>query len=166
MPSEFSFLAPPYDAALMTALLALNNAHAEELSYKTEEGFADLLARASFVRAVEGGRALLVGFDETCDYDNDNFRWLKARFPRFNYIDRVVVSGAARGQGLARQLYGLIAEATRKDGRERLVCEINLEPPNPASDKFHEALGFKPIGQRQLAGSAKIVRYWARELNG
>ena len=148
----------------MAELLALNNAHAEELSYKTSEDFAALLAAASFVRAEAQGLALLVGFAEACSYDNDNFRWLKRCYSRFNYIDRVVVSEKARGQGLARRLYGLFEEVTRTDGRERLVCEINAVPPNPASDAFHTALGVRPVGERVLPGGAKAVRYWAKEL--
>lgn len=161
---EHRLIAPPFDAALMGQLLALNNAHAVELSYKTEEQFQDLLAVASLVRAEARGLALFVGFHEGCAYDNPNFAWLKARFPRFTYIDRVVVSAAARGQGLARKLYALAEEATRAERRERLVCEINEVPPNPASDQFHVALGFAKVGAQTLPGTGKTVAYWAKEL--
>lgn len=157
------FIAPPFAAEIQERLLALNNAHAVELSYKTPEGFADLLARASHVRAEADGLALIVAFDEACSYDNANFFWLKERFPRFYYIDRVVVSEAARGRGLARRFYSELEERARAGGRERLVCEINSVPPNPQSDAFHQALGFEPVGERE-AGEGKVVRYWAREL--
>lgn len=157
------FIAPPFDADIQDRLLALNNAHAVELSYKSPEGFADLFARASHVRAAPDGLALIVGFDEACSYDNPNFSWLKKRFPRFYYIDRVVVSEAARGRGLARRFYSELEERARAEGRERLVCEINSVPPNPQSDAFHKALGFAPVGERE-AGEGKTVRYWAKEL--
>lgn len=155
------FIGPPFDDELMAALLALNNAHAEELSYKTEAGFRDLLAAASHVRAEPHGLALLVAFDDACTYDNANFRWLKARFSRFLYIDRVVVDQKARGQGLARMLYDETAQVAKQQGRERLVCEVNLDPPNAASDAFHEKLGFRPIGQQRLT-DGKVVRYWEK----
>lgn len=157
------FIAPPFAAEIQDKLLALNNAHAVELSYKTPEGFADLFARASHVRAEKDGLALIVGFDEQCSYDNPNFFWLKKRFARFYYIDRVVVSEAARGRGLARRFYSELEDRARDEGRERLVCEINSVPPNPQSDAFHQALGFSPVGEQEL-GAGKTVRYWAREL--
>ena len=146
-------------------LLSLNNLHAEELSYQTPQAFGDLLKAASHVRATADGLALIVAFDEGCTYNNPNFFWLKARYRRFNYIDRVVVSEKARGRGLARKLYSALEEQTRADGRERLVCEINSVPPNPASDAFHVALGFHPVGEQVLAERGKTVRYWAKELN-
>ena len=111
------------------------------------------------------GLALIVAFDESCIYDNPNFAWLKARFERFYYIDRVVVAGAARGRGLARAIYAELEDRARREGRERLVCEINSVPPNPQSDAFHEALGFQPVGSQELAGTGKTVRYWAREFS-
>ncbi|WP_373503267.1 GNAT family N-acetyltransferase [Aestuariivirga sp.] len=156
---------PPFDPPLMAELLALNNAHAEELSYKTPEAFDQLIRAASHVRAEPYGLALIVAFDENCVYDNPNFAWLKARFARFYYIDRVVVAGAARGRGLARAIYAELEDRARYEGRERLVCEINSVPPNPQSDAFHEALGFKSVGSQELAGTGKTVRYWAREFS-
>ena len=158
------FRSPPFDDRLTAALLALNNRHAAELSFKSPEEFAKLLAAASHVRAEANGMALIVAFDEGCSYDNPNFAWAKARFPRFTYIDRVVVSAEARGQGLARQLYAALEEQTRSEGRERLVCEINSIPANPSSDSFHAALGFVPMGEQELSGRGKTVRYWAKEL--
>jgi len=162
--ADAELIAPPFADALLQRLLALNNAHAEELSYKTRDDFRALLAAASHVRAEAQGLALIVAFDEDCSYDNPNFAWLKARYRRFNYIDRVVVSEAARGRGLARQLYAGLEAATIAAARERLVCEINAVPPNPSSDAFHRALGFAPVGEQHLADRGKTVRYWAKEL--
>lgn len=157
------FVGLPFEGPLTAALLALNNAHAEELSYKTADRFAELLRAASHVRAGAVGEALIVAFDETCTYDNPNFAWLGQRFQRFYYIDRVVVSDAARGRGLARRLYAELEARAQDERRERLVCEINMVPPNPASDAFHMALGFAPVGE-QVLKPGKIVRYWSKEL--
>lgn len=158
-------LAPPFGQALTAAVLALNNAHAEELSFQTPKQFAQLIAAASHVRAEAQGLALIVAFDAACRYDNPNFDWLKQRFPNFYYIDRVVVSALARGRGLARRFYAGLEERARQEGRERLVCEINSNPPNPQSDAFHLALGFRPVGSQDLAGRGKTVRYWAKDLS-
>ena len=165
MSTEIALISPPYTEELSGRLLALNNAHAEELSYKTPEDFRALLAVASHVRAAADGSALIVAFHEGCTYDNPNFAWLKARFSRFYYIDRVVVGTAARGRGLARRLYGNLEQRARRGGHERLVCEINAIPPNPSSDAFHVALGFVPVGEQRLEGSGKTVRYWSRAIS-
>lgn len=153
----------PFEPELFNRLLALNNANAEELSWKSAEDFAALLAAASHVCAETDGQALIVAFDETCIYDNPNFAWLKQHFSRFYYIDRVVVDEAARGRGLARKFYDALQLRAKGESRERLVCEINSVPPNPQSDAFHERLGFRPIGSQVLEGKAKTVRYWSLE---
>lgn len=148
----------------MDAALALNNAHAEELSFHTRQGFLELLAAASFVRMAPQGLALIVAFHEGCTYRNPNFSWFAARYPRYYYIDRVVVSEAVRGCGIGRQLYGALDAEARAGGHERLVCEINTVPPNPVSEEFHRRLGFVPVGGQHLADRGKTVRYWSKEL--
>ena len=142
----------------------LNNQYAEELSFKTVPAFVELLQAASHVRALPDGGALLVGFDDQATYDNPNFRWLKARYDRFYYIDRVVVGSAYRGRGIARLLYEDLQRRAVLENRKRLVCEINSTPPNPASDDFHRKLGFAVVGSQELVGQGKTVCYWAKEL--
>ncbi len=148
----------------MEALRLLNNQHAEELSFKTVPAFVELLQAASHVRALPDGGALLVAFDDEATYDNPNFRWLKARYDSFYYIDRVVVGSAHRGRGVARLLYEHLQRRAVLENRLRLVCEINSTPPNPASDEFHQRLGFEVVGSQKLVGQGKTVRYWAKEL--
>ncbi len=149
------------------ALLSLNNAFAAELSFLTPEQAALLVARSFMAARVGQADALLLAFDQDATYNNPNFAWFKARFPRFVYVDRVVVAPAARGRGLARMLY--LALFARAAGHDRVVCEINLDPPNPASDAFHAALGFEGVGSAVLPGSGKpgigkTVRYFSRVL--
>lgn len=160
-----SFVSPPFSASLLESVLALNNAHAEELSFKTAAQFRELITASHVTLAEPMGLALIVAFSDASAYDNPNFTWLKVRYQRFIYIDRVVVNEAARGQGLARRLYAELEKRVVDEKRERLVCEINLDPPNEASDQFHQALGFSPVGSQMFPGG-KTVRYWARELRG
>lgn len=151
----------PADAA---ALLALNNQHAVELSELTADGLARLFASAFRVRVAGEGAALLVAFDQDADYDSPNFLWFRRQYARFVYVDRVVVAATARGQGLARALYADLFTAARAAGHDRVVCEVNREPPNPASDAFHGALGFSEVGRAHLADRGKAVRYLVRPL--
>ena len=164
MSTDLDLIAPPFAGGELDALRRLNNQHAEELSFKTAPAFVELLQAASHVRALSAGGALLVGFDDEATYDNPNFRWLKARYERFYYIDRVVVSSAFRGRGIARLLYADLQRRAVLENRMRLVCEINSTPPNPASDDFHRKLGFAAVGTQELVGQGKTVCYWAKEL--
>src|SRR5690606_38034391 len=70
-------------AADEAALLALNNAHAVELSLLSVERLRQLLAAAFHARVAADGTALLIAFDQGADYDSPNFRWFQARHQRF-----------------------------------------------------------------------------------
>jgi predicted GNAT superfamily acetyltransferase len=84
--------------------------------------------------------------------------------PRFVYVDRVVVAAGARGRGWARLLYEDLFVRARHAGHDRVVCEVNLEPPNPASDALHAALGFVEVGRASIHRGSKIVRYLSHAL--
>ncbi len=145
-------------------MLALNNAHAGELSWLEPSGLAGLVAQAWLALRIGEVDAFMLVLDERAAYDSPNFGWFRARYPRFLYVDRVVVAPHARGRGLARQLYDALVAAGSQAGHQRIVCEVNISPPNPRSDAFHAALGFAEIGQASIHGGAKTVRYLERSL--
>lgn len=146
-------------------VLALNAAHVVELSPLDRESLAGLLAGSFYARRIGVAEAALIALDEGhATYASPNYLWFRQRYPRFVYIDRVVVVDSARGKGHARRLYGDLIERARAAGHDILVCEVNSEPPNPASDAFHAALGFKEIGSAEIHGGAKTVRYLALRL--
>jgi predicted GNAT superfamily acetyltransferase len=150
--------------ALLDPLLALNNAHAQELSWLDGPRLVHLVAEAFVAARIGLADALLIAFDEAADYDSPNFLWFRSRFARFVYIDRVVVADAARGRGHASRLYADLFERARQAGHERVVCEVNQTPPNPGSDAFHATLGFEEVGGASIHGGAKTVRYLCRRL--
>ena len=49
--------------------------------------------------APDGDRLLgfVLAMAECIDYDSANYLWFSARYPRFRYVDRVVVAAAGRG---------------------------------------------------------------------
>ncbi len=142
---------------------ALNKVHEVELSPLTRDGVVSMVGRATYSRTIDGG-AFLLGFDQNGDYDSPNFIWHRDRFARFLYVDRIAVAATHRRRGLAAKLYDDIFAFAAKRGDERVVCEVNSDPPNPASDAFHEALGFKVVGEAYLDDRGKTVRYLAKEL--
>ena len=137
-------------AELQAAVLALNNEHAEELSWLEPEQLSALLGEAFYARRIGALEAFIMTFDQSARYDSPNFLWFRGRYPRFVYVDRVVVAAEARGRGHARRLYeDLFAHAARA-GHSIVTCEVNAEPPNPASDAFHAALGFAEVGSAAI----------------
>jgi predicted GNAT superfamily acetyltransferase len=153
-PSEISGGQP-----LGEALLALNNAHARELSWLAPGRLEHLVAQAFMARRIGNIDAFLLALDQDADYDSPNFQWFRARYPRFVYVDRIVVAASARGRGCARRLYSDLFEHTRRAGHDRVVCEVNSSPPNPESDAFHAALGFLEVGTASIYGGSRTVRY-------
>jgi predicted GNAT superfamily acetyltransferase len=147
------------------AMLALNNAHASETSLLDEAGIRALLNMAFYARGVDrGATALLLALDQDAPYRNPNFEWFKASRRLFVYVDRIIIAGAARGLGIARLLYEDLFAASIRAGHHRVVCEVNLDPPNPASDIFHRTMGFNEVGQAIIHGGAKRVRYFEKML--
>ena len=69
-----------------------------------------------------------------------------------------------RKRGLANRLYEDLFRNAAAAGHDLVVCEVNSDPPNPASDAFHAALGFVEVGHAAIHGGAKTVRYLARSL--
>jgi predicted GNAT superfamily acetyltransferase len=142
------------------AMLQLNNEHAEETSLLDLESLNALLHLAFFARGVNrGATALLIALKDSASYVNPNFMWFKANRKSFVYIDRVIVSHSARGQGIAKSLYHDLFAATKQAGFSLVVCEVNIDPPNPASETFHASMGFTRVGEATIHAGTKTVRY-------
>jgi hypothetical protein len=133
-----------------SAILALNAESVHFLSPLDEARLALLAKAACYLRVVEEGGAVaafLLGFRKGADYDSPNFLWFNERFDDFVYVDRVVVSPQYRGRKLADLLYDDFESFARASRVTRITCEVNVEPPNPVSLKFHARRGFREIGQ-------------------
>ncbi len=154
----------PISSDVEASVLALNNEHAVELSWLEADRLHVLIERAFYARRVGELSAFLLAFDEGADYDSPNYLWFRERYPRFVYVDRIVVDSKARGQGLARLLYDDLFRLAVAADHEIVCCEVNSDPPNPASDAFHTRLGFAEVGAAAIHGGAKSVRYLARRL--
>ena len=146
-------------------LLALNAANEQETSPLDADALHRLVAGCWHLglAGTDGQDGFLIALDAGHpDYASPNYLWFKPRYPRFIYIDRVIIAPAARGQGVARALYDELFRRAAAEGVPMIGCEINSQPPNPASDAFHERLGFADVGRAALPGGDKQVRYLAR----
>jgi len=154
----------PISTDVEAAVLALNNAHAVELSWLEGDRLGALLRQSFYARRLGHLAAFLIAFDECADYDSPNYLWFRQHYARFVYVDRIVVDRTARKQGLAHLLYEDLFRQAVAAGQEIVGCEVNSDPPNPASDAFHAGLGFSEVGRASIHGGAKSVRYLARRL--
>ncbi|SRR5579871_770771 len=144
------------------ALLRVNNASARETSFLSPEKFDKMIASALVATFIGPQAAFLLAFEHTNDYDGGHFRWFRSRFDKFVYIDRVVVAEGCRRYGYGAMLYADLFARAAALGHTDVVCEVNFEPPNPASDKFHVAHGFEEVGRATIDNGAKTVRYLRR----
>ena len=148
-----------------SAILALNAESVHFLSPLDDARLQRLHAQAAYHRIVEidgDVAAFLLVLREGADYDSPNYLWFAQRYPRFLYIDRIVVDARRQGQGLAAQLYDDLLEFAAASGIAQLTCEFDLDPPNPASAKFHARYGFREVGKQWLGGGKKQVSLQAR----
>ena len=147
-------------------ILALNRLHEAETSPLDLAALRNLVAQSFHLGLRGAGRdAFLIALSQDAEYASPNFNWFKRRYRQFVYVDRVIVAEALRGKGLARGLYEdlFLVLAARRSEFALVCCEVNLDPPNPASEALHAVLGFRDVGRARLT-AAKAVRYLARDL--
>lgn len=150
----------PATEADWTSVVAMNAAEEAVLSPMSRERLAKLVGwggRLSVCRAEGEIAAFVLLFPDDSPYDSPNYRWFGDRLRRFTYIDRLVIGGAWRGQGLGKRSY----EHFVRDARARLChwlcCEIDLEPANPPSLALNDRMGFVEVGRQRYGTKNKLV---------
>ncbi len=101
--------------------------------------------------------AFLLAMCNGSAYKNENFEWFSKKYPRFVYVDRIVVSSASRGQRLGSLLYEDMFRHARSKDIPLVTCEYNIFPPNEPSRLFHDKFGFKQQGTHWVANGTKRV---------
>ena len=155
------------EAADFAAILRLNDESVRFLSPFSAERLEALHRSAAYHKVVDADgeiAAFLLAFREGAPYDSPNYLWFVEHYPRFLYIDRIVVAPAHRGAGFGARLYDDIAAFASRSGAPWLTCEFDIDPPNPASMRFHERMGFGEVGTQTIAGGKKRVSLQARPI--
>lgn len=161
----------PFQPADLSALYAINQASTPGVGHEDEaEGLAALFAMGTcLVAADEAGTP--TGFINliepgTLTYPSDNLRWLERWMADHDttmlYVDRIAIAEAARGQRIGQQLYEAAFDLTRERGRTWLTCEVNTDPDNPGSHRFHARLGFERIGETRYREDYAVAFYARR----
>jgi predicted GNAT superfamily acetyltransferase len=141
-------------------ICALNLSEVQHTSEMDMIRLAELNALSCYhkVACLDGvASAFLLAMCNGSPYKNENFDWFSRRYPRFIYVDRVVVSAAARGRRLGSLLYEDIFHYAKSYAIPRVACEYNIVPPNEPSRLFHDKFGFKEQGTQWVANGTKRV---------
>jgi predicted GNAT superfamily acetyltransferase len=147
----------------LARLVELNNHNVPAVSPSDLDGMAALLEATDFTVAVvdeadpERVRGFALLFRAGADYASENYRWFAARSSDFFYVDRIVVADDAQNAGVGRALYAAIIDAARERGLTEVTCEVNVDPPNPGSMRFHGRLGFAEVGRQSTKNDTIVV---------
>jgi predicted GNAT superfamily acetyltransferase len=148
-----------YEPGDEPTVLALNAESVAVLSPMDGERFARLREAAARLRVAEHEgevAGFLMGFCAGSDYDSPNYRWFSDNFSDFFYVDRVVVDSTRRGLGLASAFYDESIAWAKAQQLTAIVAEIDIEPPNVGSLRFHEKYGFEEV-DRLTHSASKVV---------
>ncbi len=145
-----------YNDADAEAVLALNEACVPEVGPMDAAKLAQFVDWAPYFKVVDvdgviGG--FLIGLTEAAPYGSPNFGWFAERYPLFAYVDRIAIADDQRGAGWGPNLYRDFEAWAIDNQRPNLCAEVNVEPPNPRSLRFHEIFGFDSVEHFEPTGS-------------
>ncbi len=138
-------------------VLGLNESCVPEVGPMDREKLSSFEEWAPYFKVVEVDDAIvgfLIGLDQSAPYGSPNFGWFTERVDRFAYIDRIAVAESQRGQGWGPDLYHDFEKWARKRNLSAMTAEVNVEPPNPRSARFHQLFGFEEMQEFEPTGSS------------
>jgi predicted GNAT superfamily acetyltransferase len=154
----------PYRDADLEILVDVNDGAYPAVPITPAAELAELVVMSSVkvVVEVDGIPAgFVLGMPPGLPYTSENYVFFSARADElgraFVYVDRIVLAPALRGRGLGPQLYDAVFAEARRVGALEVLCEVNVEPPNPGSLAFHTRLGFVEVGRQQTHGGENVV---------
>ena len=149
-------------------VLELNRVNVEDLSPMDEARFQYFVNVADMFQVVEADGepvAFLIALREGLpDYTSENYIWFSKQYDEFLYVDRIVIDEKARGLGIGRKLYEGVIDRAASCGVDTFTCEVDIIPYNEPSLKFHEAMGFKEVGQQVIRGGETKVSLQALDI--
>ena len=153
-----------YQSADAQAVLALNSANVPEVGEMDEAKLALFVEISPFFKIVEAEGevvGLLVGLTEqSTRYPSSNYQWFVDRHAKFSYIDRIAIAEVGRGRGWGPALYKKFAAWAIENGSEWLCAEVNTEPDNPRSHRFHQLFGFTDVQRcRPYSPDGEVAMY-------
>ena len=130
--------------------LDLNNANAPAVGEINRPTLEFLIEHSlySFAIGSDTLHAFCITFAPGAPYTSVNYQWFSKQYSDFVYLDRIVVREKMRNKSLGAKLYAAVEQRMIKDRcAPLLTCEVNLNPPNLGSIRFHRRIGFHEVGQ-------------------
>ena len=153
----------PIEASHKAAILRNNEGYVHWLWPMNVDELEHLIRVSDYARQLLEGEACLFAYNGQGAYRHKNVDWLSQRLGSYLYIDRIIIGTIAQRQGLGQVFYDDVAKFARNQGFKAVACEVNTNPDNPGSHRFHLAQGFVPRGDKTY-DDALSVRYYVRHL--
>ena len=136
----------------LARVLEINNANTPGVSELTMAELQTDLRNSLHALAIDNEHgevcAFCITFDPNAPDAGDNHRWFAERYKSFVYLDRIAIDSNHQNRGLGALLYQSVEQQMLCSAEHSLLCcEVNLEPPNPGSLRFHQRIGFTEVGQ-------------------
>ena len=133
-------------------VLEINNANTPGVSELTFTELETDLENSLHALAIDNEQgevcAFCITFDPGAPDAGDNHRWFAERYASFVYLDRIAIDSTHQNLGLGALLYQTVEQRMLDSAEHSLLCcEVNLEPPNPGSLRFHTRIGFTEVGR-------------------
>jgi predicted GNAT superfamily acetyltransferase len=158
------------EIADLARVLEINNANTPGVSELTMTELEADLNHALHALAIENESGEICAFCVTFAPDapdaGDNHRWFAERYKSFVYLDRIAIDSNHQNRGLGALLYQSVEQHMLKFAEHSLLCcEVNLEPPNPGSLRFHQRIGFTEVGQSIPENANYRVSYLSKSVS-
>ena len=157
------------ETADLPRVLEINNANTPGVSELTLTELEIDLENSLHALAIENEQgevcAFCITFDPGAPDAGDNHRWFAERYKSFVYLDRIAIDSNHQNRGLGALLYQAVEQHMQNSAEHPLLCcEVNLEPPNPGSLRFHKRIGFTEVG-RHSPQQDYLVSMLSKNLN-
>ena len=140
------------EIADLARVLEINNANTPGVSELTFTELESDLNNSLHALAIDNELgevcAFCITFAPDAPYAGSNHQWFAERYESFVYLDRIAIDSNDQNRGLGALLYQSVEQHMLISAEYSLLCcEVNLEPPNPGSLRFHHRIGFTEVGQ-------------------
>lgn len=148
----------------LSKVLEINQAclpHVSSVEYQDMERFLEQASPFLVVEVSKKIAGFIIVLQKGLDYKSLNYHFFCNNYTDFDYVDRIAIAEEYRGKKLGTALYQYLFETSDK---KIITCEVNLNPPNPKSMDFHEALGFSQVAEQKTEAGKKSVAMMVKRL--
>ena len=168
--STFQPVVRNIEIADLPRVLEINNANTPGVSELTFTELETDLENSLHALAIDNEQgevcAFCITFDPGAPDAGANHRWFSERYESFVYLDRIAIDSNHQNHGLGAKLYQAVEQKMLQSAEHSMLCcEVNLEPPNPGSLRFHKRIGFTEVGQSIPEYANYRVSYLSKSLS-